>query len=88
MITCGETKLIQSVHKILETFSKEQIQSLIFQRKNEYCSHLQKTNFFSDISVELNNNVLSINVEENPIINAISFEGEKRANIKMLLQKF
>jgi S-adenosylmethionine decarboxylase len=50
MITCGETKLIQSVHKLLETFSKEQIQSLIFQRKNEYCSHLQKTNFFSDIS--------------------------------------
>jgi len=49
MITCGETKLIQSVHKFLEKFPKEKIASLIFQRKNEYCSHLQKTNFFSDI---------------------------------------
>jgi len=49
MITCGETKLIQAVHTFLKRFSREDILSLIFQRKNEYCSHLQKTNFFSDI---------------------------------------
>ncbi len=49
MITCGETKLIQAVHTFLKRFPKEDILSLIFQRKNEYCSHLQKTNFFSDI---------------------------------------
>jgi len=49
MITCGETKLIQAVHTFLKKFQKEEILSLIFQRKNEYCSHLQKTNFFSDI---------------------------------------
>ncbi len=49
MITCGETKLIKAVHTFLKRFPKEDILSLIFQRKNEYCSHLQKTNFFSDI---------------------------------------
>lgn len=49
MITCGETKLIKAVHVFLKRFSKDEILSLIFQRKNEYCSHLQKTNFFSDI---------------------------------------
>ena len=49
MITCGETKLIKAVHTFLKKFPKEDILSLIFQRKNEYCSHLQQTNFFSDI---------------------------------------
>ena len=38
---------------------------------------LYETNFFLDISVELKNNLLIINVRENPIINSIVFKGEK-----------
>ncbi len=38
---------------------------------------LYETNFFSNISVELNNNKLNISVQENPIINEIIFKGEK-----------
>ena len=38
---------------------------------------LYESNFFSNISVKLKNNKLSIVVEENPIINSIIFEGEK-----------
>jgi len=38
---------------------------------------LYETNFFSNISAELINNQLIINVEENPIINSIVFKGEK-----------
>ena len=38
---------------------------------------LYETNFFSNISVELKNNKLSIVVSENPIINSIIFNGEK-----------
>ena len=38
---------------------------------------LYQSNFFSNISVELQGGVLSITVKENPIINIISFDGEK-----------
>jgi len=38
---------------------------------------LYDTTFFSNISVEIKNNKLSIIVEENPIINSIIFSGEK-----------
>ena len=43
---------------------------------------LYESNFFSNISVELQNNKLSIIVEENPLINLIIFEGEKAEKYK------
>ena len=43
---------------------------------------LYDTNFFSNISVELINNKLSITVKENPIINSIIFKGEKADKYK------
>ncbi|MGB0454411.1 MAG: adenosylmethionine decarboxylase [Bacteriovoracaceae bacterium] len=48
MITCGTTTLANAADKIVEKFGKENIQSLIFQRKNEYCGHLQNSSFFDD----------------------------------------
>ena len=44
---------------------------------NSLIKKLYNTTFFSNISVDLTNNVLNIIVEENPIINSISFKGEK-----------
>ena len=38
---------------------------------------LYNTTFFSNISVELKNNVLNIDVKENPIISSVVFVGEK-----------
>jgi len=38
---------------------------------------LYETSFFADISVELINNKLTITVKENPIVNKITFNGEK-----------
>jgi len=43
---------------------------------------LFETNFFSNISAELNNGILEINVKENPIINSIVFNGEKASKYK------
>ena len=43
---------------------------------------LYESNFFSNISVELQDGLLSIVVEENPIINSITFEGEKANKYK------
>ena len=43
---------------------------------------LFNTNFFEDVSVEFSNNVLSIKVIENPIIEKIIFKGIKADKIK------
>ena len=43
---------------------------------------LYETNFFSNISVDIENNALKIIVKENPIINTIVFDGEKATKFK------
>jgi outer membrane protein insertion porin family len=43
---------------------------------------LYETNFFSNISVELANNKLTIVIEENPIVDSIIFNGEKAEKYK------
>ena len=43
---------------------------------------LYETNFFSDISVELQNGQLNIIVKENPIINTVTLGGEKADKFK------
>ena len=48
---------------------------------------LYETTFFSNISAELDNGLLNIQVEENPIVNSITFEGEKTKKFKEALTK-
>ena len=43
---------------------------------------LYDTKFFSDITAELSNGSLNIDVKENPIINSIVFNGEKTKKFK------
>ena len=43
---------------------------------------LYETNFFSEISAVLENNVLSLTVNENPIVDVIVFKGEKAKKFK------
>ena len=49
---------------------------------NQLIKKLFDTSFFSDISINLANNKLSITVKENPIINSIVFKGEKAKKFK------
>lgn len=49
MITCGTTTLIKAVKFFTSHFQSENIEALIYERKNEYFPHLQSTNFFSDV---------------------------------------
>ena len=49
---------------------------------NSLIKKLYETSYFEDISVELSNNILKINVKENPIINSLIFEGEKADKFK------
>ncbi len=49
MITCGRTVLLKSILSAIEKVGAENIESLIFQRKNEYDSRGQLTSFSQDV---------------------------------------
>ncbi len=49
---------------------------------NEILKNIYDTNFFKDVSVNFSDNILTINVEEFPIIENIFFEGIKANKIK------
>jgi S-adenosylmethionine decarboxylase len=51
MITCGTTTLIHACLHMIEKVGKDNLESLIFQRKNEYYSHLQHTTFEDDLKI-------------------------------------
>lgn len=48
IITCGETKLIESLIFFLKEFDSSVVELVTFQRKNEYCSELQRSSFSQD----------------------------------------
>ena len=49
---------------------------------NNILKLIYESNFFKDVSVKFNDNILSINVSENPIIQEISYDGIKSKRIK------
>ena len=54
---------------------------------NNVLKNLYKTNFFENVSIEVKDKTLFINVIENPIIQSIKFDGIKKKNIIESLQK-
>ena len=48
---------------------------------------LYKTQFFKDLSITINNSILTINVVENPIIEDIQISGVKKDSVTELLQE-
>lgn len=49
IITCGQSKLINSIEYILKTINKKNIEFLIYERKNEYFPLEQHTSFKEDV---------------------------------------
>ncbi len=54
---------------------------------NNIIKSLYKTNYFENVSLNINNNILYIKVEENPIIQSLSFEGVKNKRILKVLNE-
>lgn len=50
LITCGQTRLVASIHALLDHLGTEPVEALLFQRKNEYFSHLQHSSFDDDVA--------------------------------------
>jgi S-adenosylmethionine decarboxylase len=48
MLTCGQTKLVESAESFLDSIGVENIECVFFQRKNEYRSQLQPSDFIDD----------------------------------------
>lgn len=48
ILTCGDTQLVNSVMFFLNHIDKDLVQQIIYQRKNEYCSHLQASHVLDD----------------------------------------
>ncbi len=49
IITCGTTQLVKAMIFLIQTIGINTIQNFFYQRKNEYFSHLQSSNFFQDV---------------------------------------
>ena len=54
---------------------------------NDILKKLYDTNFFNNVSVSIDNKILKINVEENPIVSLIKIEGIKSENFKAEIVK-
>ena len=54
---------------------------------NELLKNLYDTNFFSDVSVKFENNIILINVEEAPLIKDIKISGIKAEKFKKLVKE-
>ncbi len=49
MITCGRTRLIDALLHLVDTFTPDGIEALVYERKNEYFPQLQRTSFDEDV---------------------------------------
>jgi outer membrane protein insertion porin family len=55
---------------------------------NNILKNLYETEFFEDIKISLNNNVLKITVQEYPVINSVTLKGEKSKEVtKKILER-
>ena len=60
----------------------EKNQKITDKKLNSILKDLYQTNFFENITVEFNNNILIINVIELPIIQNITYQGLKTKKLK------
>ena len=80
----NETIILFSGYKLNDDIDKNDLNKII---KNLY-----ETSFFKNISIDFDKNILSINVQENPLIQSIVFEGIKKQSLvekmkEILIQK-
>jgi S-adenosylmethionine decarboxylase len=50
MITCGQTRLVEALCLAIQTLGSDQIDLLVFERKNEFFPHLQPSRFDDDVT--------------------------------------
>ena len=71
-----ETIFIYGEIELNKDYSEDELDKIL---KNLY-----STNFFEDISIKINNNILEIKLKEYPVINKLIFTGEKKTLIDQI----
>ncbi len=75
-------------NETIKVFSEVKLNSdLKTNQLNDVMKNLYSTEYFKDVSIKLENNILYIYVEENPIIQSINFEGLKNKRILKVLNE-
>ena len=62
LITCGQTKLVESILYFLDRVDNAQVAQILFQRKNELYSEMQHSNFADDVA-KLRDKVGGVQIE-------------------------
>ena len=73
-------KVYGDINNDKSNYTKEDLDNIL---RNIY-----ETNFFKNVSVEINNKILIINLEEYPVINQLVFLGENSNKIKEKIKEF
>jgi len=74
----------ESIKSFISVKMKDEINDV---KLNNILKELYETNFFKDINVKFNNQILSINVLENPIIENITYNGIKSSRILEIIKQ-
>ena len=75
----NETIVLFSGYKIKDTIDETSI--------NQMIKNLYETSFFKNISIKFNDNIIYIDVIENPLVQSIVFDGIKRESLETSLRE-
>ena len=85
IVVTGNERISEKTIKLFSEVSLND--NLNVNNLNDILKNLYKTNFFKDVSIKFNENILLIDVEENPIIENIKYEGIKTNKVLKALKE-
>ena len=83
----GNKRITDETIKLFSGVGKFKDKPLNDNDLNQLLKHLYETNFFQNVTINLKNNILTIKVIENPLIQTVKFEGIKNKKILEFLNE-
>ena len=83
----GNKRITNETIKLFSGVDKFKDKSLSENDLNQLLKQLYETNFFQNVTINLKNNILTIKVIENPLIQTVKFEGVKNKKILKFLNE-
>ena len=83
----GNKRITNETIKLFSGVNKFKNKSLSENDLNYILKQLYETDFFQNVNINLKNNILTINVIENPLIQSVKFEGIKNKKILQFLNE-
>ena len=83
----GNKRISDETIKVYGEFKDSLGQDLSKSDLNRILKNLYLTDFFENVSVEINNNTLSVDLKEYPVVNQLIIVGEKSTKFKNEIKK-